>query len=164
MTADPSPATPWPRFVVMAAAATLSYALVVGIVTAVVPNPFFDRKLSVDAWNLLSLVVPAMLFGPLAATYLVPWPQACTVTGRASAGGVLSFLAAGCPVCNKLVVLAVGTTGAVEYFRPLQPLLGTVSVLFLGIALRARWQSRAETPQVALATAHSTPVEPGVRG
>ena len=90
-----------------------------------------------------SLVIPALLFGPLAATYLVPWPNACRVGGRAGAGGVLSFVAAGCPVCNKLVVLAIGTTGAVEFFRPLQPLLGAVSILLLGIALRARWQTRS---------------------
>jgi hypothetical protein len=32
-------------------------------------------------------------------------------------GSVLSFLAAGCPVCDKLVVLALGMSGAVTYFR-----------------------------------------------
>jgi hypothetical protein len=117
-----------------------------GVAAAVVPSPFFDRKLDADAWNLASLVVPALLFGPLAATYLVPWPSACRVGGRAGVGGALSFLAAGCPVCNKLVVLAIGTTGAVEFFRPIQPALGAISVLLLGIAFRARWQTRAPSP------------------
>jgi hypothetical protein len=135
------PSVRTPRFIVLAALATTAYILVVGVVTAVVPSPFFDRKLDVDAWNLMSLVVPALLFGPLAATYLVPWPSTCRVSGRAGAGGALSFLAAGCPVCNKLVVLAIGTTGAVEYFRPVQPALGAISVLLLAIALRARWQT-----------------------
>jgi hypothetical protein len=62
---------------------------------------------------------------------------------------VLSFLAAGCPVCNKLVVLAVGTTGALDYFRPLQPLLGLASLVLLGVALRVRLQVRAPRPATA---------------
>lgn len=50
------------------------------------------------------------------------------------------------PSATKVVVLAIGTTGAVEYFRPLQPALGAVSVLLLGIALRARWKTRPLPP------------------
>jgi hypothetical protein len=140
------------RFNVLAAGAAIAYFLLVGVVTAVLPSPYFDRKLSVDLWNIVSLVVPALLFGPLAATYLVPWPNACRVGGRAGAGGALSFFAAGCPVCNKLVVLAIGTTGAVEYFRPLQPWLGAMSIVLLGVALRSRWQARMKVATVPVAT------------
>ena len=78
-------------------------------------------------------------------------PIACRVGGRAGAGGVMSFFAAGCPVCNKLVVLAIGTTGAVDYFRPLQPMLGAASIVLLAIALRARWQTRPRFVTVPLA-------------
>jgi hypothetical protein len=57
---------------------------------------------------------------------------------------VLSFLAAGCPVCNQLVVLAVGTSGALNYyFRPLQPLPGLASLILLGVASLARLRIRA---------------------
>jgi hypothetical protein len=136
------PPASWRRFGALAVLAAVGYFVVVGVITAVVPSPYFDRKLGVDVWNVMSLVVPALLFGPLAATYLVPWPSACRVGGRTGAGGVMSFLAAGCPLCNKLVVFAIGTTGAIEYFRPLQPLLGALSILLLAIALRARWQTR----------------------
>jgi hypothetical protein len=131
---------PWRRFVVWALAAAGAYAVVVGLATALIPNPVFDRRLAADGWNVAALVVPAVLFGPLAATYLVPWPSACDVSGRAGAGGVLSFFAAGCPVCNKLVVLAVGTSGAVEWFQPAQPALGALSVVLLALALRTRWR------------------------
>jgi hypothetical protein len=142
-------AVDWPRFVVVAVAVSLVYVVVVGIVTAVLPSPIFDRKLAVDTWNVVALVGPALLFGPLAATYLVPWPDSCRVDGRTGLGGALSFLAAGCPVCNKLVVLAVGTTGAVEYFRPMQPVLGALSIGLLAVALRARW---TRLPATATAT------------
>lgn len=134
--------TPWIRFTALGVLAAAAYIPIVGVLTAVVPSPFFARKLGVDGWNIASLVIPALMFGPLAATYLVPWPTSCRLGPRAGAGGALSFLAASCPLCNKLVILAVGTTGPVEYFRPLQPALGALSVVLLGTALRVRWRSR----------------------
>jgi hypothetical protein len=136
-------AVPWWRFGLLTVAATALYAAVVGVLAGILPNPVFHRVVPVDVWNLLSWLLPAVLFGALAATYLVPWPRACRVGGRAGTGGVLSFLAAGCPVCNKLVVLAVGTTGALDYFRPLQPLLGLASLILLAFALWARLRIRA---------------------
>lgn len=132
----------WLGFALLSVLLAGLYALVVGVLTGVIPNPVFQRVVPVDVWNLMSLAVPAGLFGPLAATYLVPWSRGCRVGGRAGAGGVLSFLAAGCPVCNKLVVLALGVSGALTYFRPLQPLLGAISVVLLGAALWARFRTR----------------------
>jgi len=94
------------------------YVVVVGAGAGIIPNPVFRRMVPADAGNLLSCLLPAALFGPLAATYLVPWPRACRVGGRAGTGGVLSLLAAGCPVCNKLVVLAVGGARRAGLFPP----------------------------------------------
>lgn len=45
-----------------------------------------------------------------------------------ASGGLLSYFAIGCPVCNKLVVLALGSSGAISWFAPLQPLLAVASV------------------------------------
>jgi hypothetical protein len=136
-------AVPWRRFTLLAAAVAGLYVVALGIPAGMIPSPLFHRVVPADIWNLLSWLVPAVLFGPLAATYLVPWPRSCRVGGRAGAGGVLSFLAAGCPVCNKLVVLAVGASGALAYYRPLQPLLGAMSVILLGVALGVRFRTRA---------------------
>ena len=60
--------------------------------------------------------------------------------------GLLSFFAVGCPVCNKLVVAALGTTGAVEVFAPVQPLLAVASVALLAVALRRRLATRSACP------------------
>lgn len=148
--ARPIPAgVPWWRFAVLSVAAAVLYVLVVGVLTGIVPNPIFHRLVPTDVWNLLSLLLPAALCGPLAATYLVRWPRVCQVGGRAGTGGVLSFLAAGCPLCNKLVVLAIGTTGALNYFRPLQPVLGLASLVLLGLALWARFRVRGPRPSAA---------------
>lgn len=51
---------------------------------------------------------------------------------------LLSFFAVGCPVCNKLVLLALGTSGALRWFEPVQPVLSVVGLLLLGGALRVR--------------------------
>jgi hypothetical protein len=41
-------------------------------------------------------------------------------------------------VCNKLVVIALGTVGARQWFEPIQPLLALVSIVLMAIALRTR--------------------------
>jgi hypothetical protein len=55
------------------------------------------------------LIVTALLAGILAASYALPQTRACSIEqGRATAGGLLSFLAIGCPTCNKIIVLLLG--------------------------------------------------------
>jgi hypothetical protein len=64
----------------------------------------------------------------------------------ASMGGLLGFLAIGCPVCNKLVVVALGTTGALSWFAPIQPVLAVASVAVLAVALRTRLRGQVACP------------------
>jgi hypothetical protein len=47
---------------------------------------------------------------------------------RGGAGGLLTFFAVGCPVCNTLVLLPLGTNGAMSYFEPVQPVLSLAAV------------------------------------
>jgi hypothetical protein len=53
---------------------------------------------------------------------------------------VLSVFAVGCPVCDKLVVAVIGISGALNYWAPLQPVLGvaSVAVLAAGLLIRLR--------------------------
>lgn len=85
----------------------------------------------------LFLALTVLLSGLLGATYA--FPAACPLQeGKLTAGGFLSFLAVGCPVCNKLVLLALGTSGAMRYFEPAQPLLAVAGLALLGYALFVR--------------------------
>lgn len=116
-------------------------ALAIGLPTDVIPNPVFGRPVPVTWWSLPVLLVTAVLSGLLFATYVREPGDEIQVDRTARAGGVgglLAFFAVGCPVCNKLVLIALGTTGAMELFAPLQPLLAVASVVLLAIALRAR--------------------------
>ena len=53
-------------------------------------------------------------------------------TRRGGIAGLLSFFAVGCPVCNKLVIVALGTTGTLQWFEPVQPMLAVASIVLLG--------------------------------
>ncbi len=53
-------------------------------------------------------------------------------------GGLLAFFAVGCPVCNKLVLMALGASGAMTWFAPLQPFLAVTSLVLLGVSLVLR--------------------------
>ena len=87
------------------------------------------------------LAATALLAGLLAASYALPRSHACSVEqGKTTFGGFLSFLAIGCPTCNKLVVLLMGTSGALNIFEPVQPLLGMASLGLLALAVWLRWR------------------------
>ena len=107
----------------------------IAIPAAVWPNPFFVRMTPVRPLDYLFLGITVVAAGLLAATYARPSEAPAQ---RGMFGGLLAFLAIGCPVCNKLVVLALGASGALTYFAPLQPILGAASIALLGTALTAR--------------------------
>ena len=110
-----------------------------------IPNPVFGRPVPVTWWSVPVLIVTSVLAGLLLGTYVRDadaTPAELDRPGRAAGiGGLLTFFAVGCPVCNKLVLVALGTTGAMELFAPLQPLLAVASIALLGVALRARLRS-----------------------
>lgn len=138
-----------------AVVATTAITLVIGLPTDVIPNPVFGRPVPVTWWSYPTLLVTAGLGGLLAGTYVRR--DAATVTGprtgpvaadeidaptrHGGVAGLLSFFAVGCPVCNKLVIVALGTTGARQWFEPVQPILAVASIVLLGWALRARLRS-----------------------
>jgi hypothetical protein len=128
-----------------AAIGAVVVALAVGIPTDVIPNPVFGRPVEVTWWSYPSLVITAVLGGLLIATY-VRDPRATTdeldrPARTGGIGGMLSFFAVGCPTCNKLVVVALGSSGALDWFAPMQPILAVLSIGLLGWALRARLRS-----------------------
>lgn len=113
-------------------------ALLVGVPTAVLPNAFFNRMTPVLWWNYPVWVLTALLVGLTVATYVRPAPGVNTRTGRVTAGSLLSAFAVGCPVCNKLVVAALGTSGALTIWAPLQPLIAMTALVLLGYTFLRR--------------------------
>lgn len=114
-------------------------ALVTGIPTDLVPTPLFRRMTPIVWWDWPLWILGSVLLGLVAATYVRADRRATPAKGGVLVGGgLLTVLAVGCPICNKLVVLALGTAGALTYFAPIQPALGLLSVLLASVALVVR--------------------------
>jgi len=130
-------------------------ALAVGLPTDVIPNPIFGRPVDVTWWSYPSLIITSVLGGLLLATY-VSDQQLVARKRTGIAGGLLGFFAIGCPVCNKLVVIALGTSGALDWFAPTQPLLALLSMTLLAVALRQRLRgaTSCEVPNSGTMTAN----------
>jgi hypothetical protein len=57
--------------------------------------------------------------------------------------GFGAFLAIGCPVCNKIALILLGTSGALTIFAPIQPLIGAAPLILLAGTLAWRLRMRA---------------------
>lgn len=149
----------WPlRRWAVAALATVGYVLLVGIPTDLIDTPLFGRDVPPTWWSWPALLVSAALAGLLTATYVkvpdpdpTPEPAATPepprpVTRAGYAGGLLTFFAVGCPVCNKLVLLAFGYAGAMAWFQPVQPVLQALALALLGWALWRRLRTQTSCP------------------
>lgn len=131
----------WGRFAVATLLFTLALAALTGIPTDLVPTPYFTRMTAIQGYAYPVWVATALLGGLLGATYVAARDGRRAGAARRAGGGggvALAYLAVGCPVCNKLVVLALGFSGALTYFAPLQPILGGLSLASLGLLLAWR--------------------------
>lgn len=121
----------------------LASLVLIGIPTAIIHNPFFSRQTPVRTQDYLVWMATGVLMGLIAGTYALT--RETRSSGKVASGGVLSFLAVGCPICNKLAVLLLGTSGALSYFAPAQLYIGIASLALLGWALRLRLQAIKRT-------------------
>jgi hypothetical protein len=129
-----------------AAVATVGSSVLLGLPTALIPNPVFARRIEAPLWTYPALLVTAVLAGLLLATYVrddvgvaAGLEEASSEEARnVTVGGMLAFFAIGCPTCNKLVLIALGSSGAITWFEPLQPVLSVSGIVLLAWALRRR--------------------------
>jgi len=141
---------------------SVAFALLIGISTVLIPNPVFGRQVPVHPWNYPVWIASSVLAGMLAATYVrrtrgIAETTATDDTSDAPSrfgmvGGVLAWFAVGCPVCNKIALLALGYSGAITWFAPVQPFLAAAALVTTAGALlmRLRGQILCSTlPSVA---------------
>lgn len=127
----------WARALVGAALSTA----VVGVPTDVIDNSMFTRMTPVRWWDMPVLVLTAMLTAVWAG--IRPGVQQDRAgSARVCGGSLLSALAVGCPLCNKIVMALLGVSGALGVWAPLQPLLALASLAVLATAVAVRWRRR----------------------
>lgn len=122
-----------PSYWLRAVALAVASGLAIAIPTRLVPNDLFSRMTPTRPQDYAFWITASGLLG---LTLALPSPH--RRDGGPVAGGVGTFLAVGCPVCNKVVVGLLGVSGALTYFAPLQPLVGAAALVLLVIALRRR--------------------------
>ena len=117
--------------------------MLTGIPSTIIENPLFVRMTPIRPQDYVLWVLTALLAGLVVGTYALP--GRVTNAGKTLSGGFLSYLATGCPTCNKLVVLLLGASGALTFFEPIQVYIGIASLALLSwaLVLRLRSLSRA---------------------
>ena len=141
-----------PRRWLVAAGSAIAFALVVAIPTDLIDTPVFGREIPPTWWAWPSLVVSSVLGGLLVASYIAA-PNEVDDNAPASRrggwiGGALTYFAVGCPVCNKLVLVALGSAGAITWFEPVQPVLQILAIALLAWALRSRLLGELSCPTI----------------
>jgi hypothetical protein len=147
-----------PRFLAWAVVWSATSLVAFGIVSAIIPNPIFGREIAPEPFAIWVWIASAPLMGLIAATYVAPLrpvpagtlamaPDEAQRDGEGTVLGTFAsfgaFLAIGCPVCNKLVLLFLGTSGAMTLYAPIQPVIGVASLVLLVGALAWRLRTRA---------------------
>ena len=113
-------------------------ALAIGVPTDVIDTELFVRMTPVRWWEYPVLILTALLTALWAASPRPSSSPGATGGARVFGSTVLSTLAIGCPICNKLVVAALGTSGALGTWGPVQPFVAAGSLLLVSLAILAR--------------------------
>ena len=151
------------RFAAWALAWGIGSLLLFGLTSAIIPNPVFGRQIPPEPFAIVVWLLSAPLMGLIGATYSAPRVVSSRSTGAVAlamplqpvdssnerragrlgtVAGFGAFLAIGCPVCNKIALVLLGTSGALTIWAPLQPVIGAASVMLLAATLAWRFRSR----------------------
>ena len=119
-------------------------AVLIGVPSDLIDTPLFGRPVDTRPIDYVILAVTSALIGLIFAIRAEPAPGSVSEGAEVEEdstpiwGGFVSFLAVGCPVCNQAVVALVGTSGALSWWAPVQPLVGLAAIALLIYALRRR--------------------------
>ena len=134
------PRAVWPRALVYGAIA----AVLIAVPSDLIDTPIFGRPVPARWLDYVILAITAALIGLILAIRPASdgAPEAQAAAERQGTttmwGGLVSFLAVGCPVCNQAVVALVGVSGALSWWAPVQPVIGLAAVALLVWTLRKR--------------------------
>jgi hypothetical protein len=151
-----------PRLLAWGAVWSVVSLLAFGLGSAIIPNAVFGRQIPPEPFAIWTWVASAPLMGLVLATYTVPVRSSTafimvTPEGRPASAptddrkgsrlgmvaGLGAFLAIGCPVCNKIALILLGTSGALSIWAPIQPFLAAASLVLLVGTLLWRLRMRA---------------------
>ena len=89
--------------------------VVLGTLAALWKNPLFMRMTPAGGFEIALLLLQSVLAG-----VYVGLPRSPCGRRTAGAGAIIGFLGIACPVCNKVLVLLIGSALLLEYYEPLR--------------------------------------------
>ena len=146
-----------PRQWGVATVTATGFGVLLGLATVLIPNSIFVRDIPPVWWNYPVWILTSIFSGLLFATFIRDnaaskgeaqeasvdnGPQARRSSRFGMAGAFLAWFAVGCPVCNKFALLALGYSGAITWFAPVQPVLAVVALILTSVALVVRLRGR----------------------
>lgn len=106
------------------------FFVITGLVTELIPNPFYERMVPVTFVDYIFLFSTSLL-----ATVYFGKKQCSVRENRlAGIGGIAGFLAFGCPTCNIFLIAFLSSSAIMTYVDPVRPYFGIIStavMLFL---------------------------------
>ncbi len=103
------------KHLALGAAVAAAMFVALGTVAALWSNPLFVRMTPTGGFEVALLLLQSVLAGAFVAI-----PRGPCGKRTAGAGAIIGFLGIACPVCNKVLVLAIGSALLLEYYEPVR--------------------------------------------
>lgn len=123
------------KYLLIGAILTIILVLVMGIPTALVPNPLFKRMIDTSILDYLFLFSVSILLGTFISIGLYKRKSAGKEDYIAGGGGILGIFAFACPLCNVLLASLFGSVLISSFFLPLRLWIGLLSIAILSFAI-----------------------------
>lgn len=127
-----------PATLMRAVPLALIAAVAIAVPTDLIDTRFFGGAVEPTTIDYVILAITATLIGLILAIRAPRSEAVDSQDRRTIIGGAISFLAVGCPVCNQVVLALVGTSGALSWWAPVQPLVGLAAIGLLLFTLDKR--------------------------
>jgi hypothetical protein len=111
-------------------ATAVAMFVLLGTVAALWNNPLFMRMTSAGSFEIALLLLQALLMG-----VYVGLPHSPCGKRTAGAGAIIGFLGIACPVCNKVLVVLIGSALLLEYFEPVRIYVALGGAVLVALAI-----------------------------
>ena len=112
------------------------FFFIFGISTGIISNPFFTRMTPVYFFDYFFLIINSLLLGTyIGLHFYEKHKKSKNADFLAVSGGIVNVFVIGCPICNVLIISLIGTSATLNYFAPIQPILGVLSTTVILMAI-----------------------------
>ena len=97
------------KYTLIGLGAAITFFVIFGGITAIIPNQFYIRMIPTTLLDKIFLAGSSVLLGAYVGVHYYKKKIVKQCNAAAATGGIGSFLAFSCPICNKILVLLFGS-------------------------------------------------------